>query len=109
MYKVAAIATPHLSRLMALFAAVVVVSVFLYGFLLLEAVGHTAARTAAEKEIRAISSELGGLEARYLSHTKEVTPELAGALGFVTPTETTVVFATSYSRTLSLGTIEGLK
>lgn len=77
---------------MALCAAVVVISVFLYGFLLLEAVGHTASRSAAEGKIRHITSELGTLESQYLESTKEVTPELAASLGFVKPTNVSVVF-----------------
>lgn len=87
---------------MALCGATIAISAFVYGFFLLEAVGHTASRSEAENAIRRVVSELGALESSYLSHTRQVTPELAAALGFVSPVETSVVFATPRTGSLSL-------
>ena len=42
------------------------------------------------------------LESQYLSQTKDVTPELAATLGFVKPTETSVVYAIPRTGSLSL-------
>ncbi len=103
MYTVAITIQPYINRMMALCGAVTVIAAFTYGFLLLEAVGHTAERSAAEQEIRHLTSELSMLEARYLSQTREVTPELASALGFVKPIETSVVYAEASTLSLNAG------
>ncbi|MBX4192556.1 hypothetical protein KW798_03670 [Candidatus Parcubacteria bacterium] len=103
MLRLALTYQPYMARAMALCAAVIVISVFLYGFLLLEAVGHTASRSQAESKIRQITSELGTLEANYLHSTKEVTPELAASLGFVKPIETSVLFVGDTALSLNAG------
>lgn len=74
---------------------------FVYGFLLLEAVGHTAARSQAEGAIRSLSSELGELQSQYLNQTKEVTLSLATELGFVEPQETSVIFMSANALSLN--------
>jgi hypothetical protein len=84
--------TPLLTRLTALFVAVIVVSLFLYAIFLLEAVAHTASRAHAETDIEAMATELSSLETQYLTLTRSVTPERAALLGFVAPTSVTTVF-----------------
>ncbi len=103
MYTLAITYTPHLRRVMAALAAILALSVFLYGIFLLEAVGNTARRSAAEHDIRALTSKVGGLEATYLSKTREMTLERAHELGFVTPTKVTTVVATLGSGSLTFG------
>lgn len=102
MYTLAVRYTPHLKRAMAFFAAVVALSIFLYGIFLLEAVGNTARRSTAEREIRALTSTISSLEQTYLAQTREMTLERAHALGFVAPTAVTTVFAAKGSGSLSL-------
>ena len=102
MYRLAITYTPHLRRALAVLAAIVALSVFLYGIFLLEAVGNTAERTRAEREIRALTSRVIGLEAAYLEKTREMTLERAHAMGFVTPAEVTTVIARESAVTLSL-------
>jgi|SRR3989344_806997 len=92
---------PRLHRASALMAFLVVCSLLLYGIFLLEAVGSTAKRASAEREIRTITAELSTMQARYLAYTKEISPERAEALGFVTPTEVSTVYASSRPLTFS--------
>ena len=94
----------HLTRATAVLAGVCAVAVFLYGAFLLLAVSHTAARSAAQKQIGAVSARLGDVEMRYLTATKELTLERALALGYVVPPSgaSAVVFATPASHALSL-------
>jgi len=103
--KIRAIAilyTPHISRAVALFGAVAALSLFLYGFFLLEAVAHTANRTEAQREISSLTSKLSGLEETYLSSTRSMTLDHAHALGFVTPEKVSMVYASDPARSLSL-------
>lgn len=95
---------PLLSRAAVVLACVCAISAFLYGAFLLEAVAHTAALTTAEEQIVALNAKLGDLEAQYLSQTESLTPDRATALGFVTPTDVTTVFANAESKSLSLAT-----
>jgi hypothetical protein len=88
---------------MALFAALTALSVVLYGIFLLEAVGNTAQRTAAEREIRNITSNVSSLEQAYLEKTKAVTLEKAQSLGFVSPSSVTTVFASAQQKSLTFG------
>lgn len=94
---IAVVNTPRLYRAAAVMAAVTVCSLLLYGIFLLEAVGSTAKRAHAEREIKAVTSELSGMQARYLAHTKTISPEQAAALGFVKPTEVATVYAAAAS------------
>jgi hypothetical protein len=73
----------------------------LYGVFLLEAVGNTAKRSAAERETKTLTAELSTMQAEYLAYTKQVSPERAAQLGFVKPTEVSTVFAAN-ARPLSL-------
>ncbi len=82
---------PYLSRIAALLVVVCALSAFLYGFFLLEAVGQAASLTSAERQIHDISSQLGILEGQYLAATKELTPERAAMLGYVTPAKVSTV------------------
>ena len=88
----------------ALLAAVCAVSAFLYGVFLLEAVGHTANRARASQDIRELKSKLSDLESRYFSATVALTPAYASALGFVSPSNVTTVYATDESRVLTVNT-----
>lgn len=93
--------TPVFTKLLVACAGVTAGALFLYGFLLLEAVGNTADRAQAERQIRALSSHISTLEERYLTLTREMTLERASAMGFVAPSEVSTVFATAASRALS--------
>ena len=93
--------TLRLNRLVILLGVVTLCSLLLYGVFLLQAVGHTAKRAEAGREIKALTSELSGMQARYLSYTREVSPKRAAELGFVKPTEISTVYATT-PRPLSL-------
>ena len=92
----------YVRRIVALLVATIVLSVFVYGFFLLEAVSHAANQAQARQEISKLSSRVGHLQSQYLSATRALTPERARALGFVTPTEVAVVYATADGLSLSL-------
>ena len=93
--------TPILSRVMMACAGIIVIALFTYGFLLLEAVGNTADRAAAERQIQDLSSRISTLEEQYLAYTREMTPERATEMGLVKPASVSTVFATAASRSLS--------
>jgi hypothetical protein len=101
MYTLALKYNPHLGRAMAFFAGLTALAVFLYGIFLLEAVGNTAQRTAAERQIRNLTSKVSQLEEAYLVKTREMTLSRAEAMGFVAPTKVTTVFATAGATSLS--------
>lgn len=92
----------YLSRISVLLACVCAAAVLLYGIFLLEAVAHAASQTNAQRQIGQINAQLGDLEARYLSDSQDLTPQKAAELGFVSPTQTTTVFATAATEALSL-------
>jgi hypothetical protein len=92
---------PYMPRVAALLVVVAAMAAFLYGIFLLEAVGQAASRTSAERQIRDLSSQLSVLEGRYLAATKDLTPERAQALGYVTPTEVSTVVVNGNATTLS--------
>jgi len=100
---IAIVYTPHLRRSAALFAIVIALSLFLYGFFLLEAVAHTASRTQAQHKIRLLTSQMSELEQTYLAATRTMTRERAGELGFVRPASVATVYA-SAGRELSFNT-----
>ena len=93
--------TSRLTRAAALLACVTACALLLYGVFLLEAVGSTAKRAAAEREMKSLTVELSTMQAEYFAYTKEVSPERAAELGFVKPTEVSTVFAAT-PRPLSL-------
>lgn len=101
---IAIVYTPPLRRAAALFAVVAALSLFLYGFFLLEAVAHTAGRTHAQHEIQSLNSKLSSLEQSYLVSTRGMTLERAQALGFVTPEHVATVYVTDPARALSVRT-----
>lgn len=88
-------------RIVAGLVAVIVVSVFAYGFFLLEAVSHAAAHAEARREISSLSSKVGKLQSQYLSATRALTPERARALGFVAPVHVATVYAEQTTLSLS--------
>lgn len=92
---IAIVYTPRLHRASAVMAAIIATSLLLYGIFLLEAVGSTAKRASAMREIKTLTAELSTMQASYLTHTKAVSPERAEELGFVQSTEVTTVFATN--------------
>lgn len=105
--KIRAIAityTPPLRRAAAMFGIVAALSLFLYGFFLLEAVAHTASRAQAQKQIENLTSKLSGLEEKYLAGSKGLTLDRAYALGFVAPKDVSTVYATNRAGGLSLRT-----
>jgi len=89
--RVAVAYQPYVPRVAVLLVVVCAVSAFLYGIFLLEAVGQAASRTSAERQIHDLSSQLGVLEGQYLAAAKELTPERAEALGYVTPAQVSTV------------------
>jgi hypothetical protein len=88
---------PLMPRVAASLVVVCAIAAFLYGFFLLEAVGQAAMRTSAERQIHDISSKLSVLEGEYLATTKELTPERARTLGYVTPLQVSTVVLDSNS------------
>jgi hypothetical protein len=102
MYRIAIKTSPYLGRAMAGFASIVALSVFLYGIFLLEAVGNTAERSSAERQIHSLTTKVGSLEAAYLEKTKDMTLARAQSLGFVKASQVTTVFANASSRSLTL-------
>jgi hypothetical protein len=100
---IAIVYTPHLRRSAAIFAGVIALSLFLYGFFLLEAVAHTASRTQAQHKVQLLTSEMSELEQTYLAATRTMTRERASDLGFVSPGAVATVYA-SAGRGLSLRT-----
>ena len=93
--------TPILTRIMMLCVGIIVTALFIYGFLLLEAVGNTADRTEAQQQIRDISARVSMLESQYLTYTKNMTPDMAASMGLVKPAEVSIVYATADTRSLS--------
>jgi hypothetical protein len=83
----------YAGRITAALLGTVLMSVLVYGMLLLGAVSHAAGRTAAEREVRALNATVAELESRYLVATKSLSPERAAAMGFVTPVSVATVFA----------------
>lgn len=92
MHTVAVSYQQYLNRVMAFFAGVLALSAFLYGVFLLQTVVHAAARQTAEREIRTIEGALGGLESQYLLQNKNLTPQRAAELGFVTTKNVFIVY-----------------
>jgi hypothetical protein len=90
------------TRLAALLGGLITVFAFLYGAFLLGAVAHTAAQTTIERQVAKTSSAVNTLETQYFMMTRTITPERAAALGFTTPKQTTIIFATAASKALSL-------
>lgn len=97
---IAIVNTPRLYRAAAVMAAVTACSLLMYGVFLLEAVGSTAKRAEAGREIKALTAELSTMQASYLGFTKEVSSERAANLGFVKSTEVSTVYTSA--RPLSL-------
>jgi hypothetical protein len=91
----------YVRRCVALLAAIVVVSAFLYGFFLLEAVSHAASQAKVRRDIAGLSSKVAMLQAQYLSATKAITPERARVLGFVAPTAVATVYTGESGLSLS--------
>lgn len=102
MYSFALTYTSRLKKIFVLLAVVVALSVVVYGIFLLEAVGNTADRARAEREIRALTSRVSNLEQTYLSKTREMTLERALEMGLVAPTSVSTIYASKNSPALSL-------
>lgn len=101
MRSIAIAYTPVLTRTLVVLGGCAVAALFMYGFLLLEAVGNTADRAQAERQIQNLTSHVSTLEEEYLALTREMSRERANAMGFVAPTQVSTVFATAGSRSLS--------
>jgi hypothetical protein len=93
---------PYLSWVAAGLACLCALSVLLYGIFLLEAVGHAAASEIAQRNIQGLRVSISTMEAQYLAYTRNITPQTAQALGFVTPTALSTVFARSPAQSLTL-------
>jgi hypothetical protein len=87
----------HIARAYALFAAVCAISVFMYGVFLLMAISHAAKLSSIKQESKELTSKVGLLESKYYTYTKELTPERAQSLGFVTPQDIARVYTSSLS------------
>lgn len=101
MKSIAIAYNPFLARLSAILAGAIALSALLYGVFLLEAVAHTAARTAAERHVRDTVARISALEGEYLARTRTLTPAFAQELGFVAPVRVTTVFAGAEPGSLS--------
>ena len=84
-------------RIFALLALVCALSAFAYGFFLLEAVAHTAARARATQEVKAMRTLLSHAETSYLSIAQTLTPARAAEMGFGQPVRVSTVYATDSS------------
>jgi hypothetical protein len=93
----------YVGRIVAFLAGVTAVAVFLYGAFLLGAVAHATSRTAAEREVQRLSSEVSALEGVYLTETKALSPDRAAAIGFVAPSGVATVYAGEPGLTLGHG------
>jgi hypothetical protein len=102
MRSIALTYTPYLGKVMAVFAVTIALSLFLYGFFLLEAVAHAASLTDTTRSIHARTSEVSKLEEHYLEATKGITLERAKGLGFVAPAAVSTIFANATTRSLSV-------
>ena len=92
------------ARAATILGGVCALSVFLYATFLLLTVTHAAGRTALERQINTIASEVSDMETQYLVATKDITPDKALALGFTQPSQVSTVFATAGALSLSLRT-----
>lgn len=99
---IAVVYNPHMAKMIALGAVIIALSLFLYGFFLLEAVAHTASRAGAERQIETLTSKVSALEQTYLAKTSSMTLEHAATLGFVPPAEVAIIYANAEAHTLSL-------
>ncbi len=104
--QAAVVYQPYLNRALVFLVVILTVSVFLYCAFLLEAVANAAAKTTAERSTEQLTEQLSALENQYLTLTQSLTPERATALGLVTPTNVTSVYAHGESGSLSLGQIK---
>ena len=89
---------------MAVLGALAALCLFLYGFFLLEAVGHTADRTHAQRQIDDYTSKLSTLEQTYLTATRDMTLDRAKELGYVAPAQVATVYVQDPSHALSMRT-----
>jgi hypothetical protein len=93
---------PLLTRLLVLGGGALVLTLFLYGALLLGAVMHTAAQTKLEREVAALDAHISEGEVAYFAALRAITPELAQEKGFVAPSYTTTIFAHATGDSLTL-------
>lgn len=91
----------YVRRAVAALVALIVISAFMYGFFLLEAVSHAASQAQARRAVAQLSSKVGQLQSLYLSATKALTPERARELGFVAPVQVATVYASDDTLSLS--------
>lgn len=75
--------------------AALVLCLALYAALLLGAIAYAAGEAQAANEVKALSAQIGSLEADYLALTRALSPERATALGLVRPQQQFVVYASS--------------
>lgn len=83
----------YIGRVVAALTIVIAVSVFLYGIFLFGAVAHAAGRSKAEASVRSLEGKVSSLEGRFLTQTKELSPQKAAELGFVQPASVATVYA----------------
>jgi len=83
------LALTHLytARAIALLGGVCALSVFFYATFLLLTVTHAAGQTAIERQINALAAHVSDMETQYLVATKDITPDKALAMGFVSPNQ----------------------
>jgi hypothetical protein len=92
--------TPYVTRIIALCAIGIALSLFLYGIFLLEAVAHTAARAEAESSAVKVGAQLASLEMEYLEYARALTPQDAVDLGYTEPVAISTVYAATSILTL---------
>ncbi len=88
-------------KVMALLGALIALSAFAYGGLLLGAVAHAAHRSDAESKIHKLIATVSALESQYLKRTEALSPDAAQTLGFVAPKELSTVFVAAQTLTLA--------
>jgi hypothetical protein len=69
------------------YALVTLLAIFsvLYGVLVKQTIVHVVEREKVQKEMRALNTEISGLETEYMAKKGEITLEFAYANGFVNP------------------------
>lgn len=81
---------------------VIVFCFFTYGFLVRGVIVNVVERQNMENELSALNSKVSALESVYIKAKNDITPELAGNIGFVTATKQEFVMREENKPGLSL-------
>lgn len=76
-------------RALSLLGLLLVVAAIVYGYAIIASVAHVAAKADLVRQNSILAGEVAALEAKYLAASKDVTPEYAHSLGYVSPSAQT--------------------